>query len=175
MVVIEAEYFAQCIKQNLLINQSFIVDRCLYTSGFAGIVGEENLIYSHKHHFPDHSSEIVTYDVTSKNLIERPLDVRYEFIFALEKNIYGVKNEENETHLVDITNNRKLLTYPSAASLLFFNQDFIIIREDFVINPTSITIYDLHTGQSCYNLFLEDSSYTSVIFNPSFNTLICLV
>lgn len=57
LVVIEVEYFAQCIKQNLLINQSFIVDRCLYTSGFAGIVGEENLIYSHKHHFPDHSSE----------------------------------------------------------------------------------------------------------------------
>lgn len=175
LIVIEAEHFVQCIKQNLLIDPSFIIDRCLYTSGFAGIMGEENLIYSHKHHFADHSSEIVTYDIISNILVERPLDDRYQFIFAFEKGIYGLKNEENETYIVDITNNRKLLTYPSSALLLFFNHDFIITRENLDINHMSLTIYDKKTGEFCSNFILIDSFNTSVIFNPFSNTLIFLL
>jgi hypothetical protein len=144
IVVLNLPDFIYKVKEGISIDESYIIDCCHYTSGFSHYYVNGQRVISHKHHFPDNTSEIVFYNVVTKELIVKPLSMRFDYVMNTKEKYYGVKQEEYRTELFDAISGELLFSSGSHKNIQFGNDKWVITQEyKREIDKYHIQLHDL--------------------------------
>ncbi|UQZ35969.1 hypothetical protein C2I18_22000 [Paenibacillus sp. PK3_47] len=81
IALIPLEAFICKVKNNISIDESFILDQCPPSCGYYGIFQRGSSLYWYKQFFKDDTSALFTYNVTDKHLQQVRIQETYDRIF----------------------------------------------------------------------------------------------
>lgn len=111
VVIIPLEQFVQNVRNNLPIDETYIIDQCDPAHGYAGISRRESSLVLCRQNFSENSSELYTYDLKNGQMEERRLDECYDNIYIGEDlKKFGIRTSEPLDRIYDLDSGELLYT-----------------------------------------------------------------
>lgn len=130
LAVIAFNTFIELVHTQQPIDESYIITQTDPLNGFIGLsLLNPGMVGAYKHCFPDHRSEVVLYDVDTKQRTEIKLRNRFEKMFIEYPEVLGLKKTDSTHDLYDTSNGQRLFTTYMERTLRFANSSYALTQK----------------------------------------------
>ncbi|MHA6529677.1 hypothetical protein [Paenibacillus sp. BAC0078] len=154
VVLIPLEAFVDRVKNNIPLDESFIIDQCDPTCGYAYTSRISGAVSLYKHHFDDDTSELCLYNPVTQELLRQRIEETYDRLYLTEDlQAFGIQNIGEQENLVNVSSGEILLTGETRAMVRLVNGRYASTRKYLPDKDAFVfQLIDLYSKQAIHSI-----------------------
>ncbi|WP_019911954.1 hypothetical protein [Paenibacillus sp. HW567] len=161
VVLIPLEAFVDRVKNNTPLDESFVIDQCDPTCGYAYISRISGAVSLYKHHFDEDTSELCLYNPVTQEMLRQRMEATYERLYLTENlRAFGIHNDGTQESIVNVSNGEILFTGEARAMVRLVNGRYASTRKYLPAKDAFLfELIDLHSKQAVHSIAGRYASY----------------